>query len=320
MNIRDLGYLIALDEHKHFGRAAAACFVSQPTLSMQIKKLEEQLDVQLIEREPRNIVFTEAGKSILSRARVIMQEIQAIKEDAKLSSSPDKGTIKLGLFPTIAPYLLPHVIPSIKTQFPHLTVLLTEEKSGLLIDKLIEGKIDAAILALPLSEAQKQQLEAEFLFTEPFMVATSQSHPLTKYESITLDQLSHHDLLLLDEGHCLRAQALEVCYLAGNQEQIGFQATSLETLRQMVAMNIGITLFPMLAIIPPIVTPDNLKFIPFKASIPKRDIALVWRKRSSLSPFLTKFAKAFNTICPLLAEHSELKLTDIHANPQKNSL
>ncbi|SES84598.1 LysR substrate-binding domain-containing protein [Thorsellia anophelis] len=302
MNIRDLSYLIALDEHKHFGRAAEASFVSQPTLSMQIKKLEEQLGVQLIEREPRNIVFTEAGKAILSRARVIMQEIQAIKEDAKLSASPDKGTIKLGLFPTIAPYLLAHIIPSVKTLFPDLTLLLTEEKSGLLVEKLMEGKLDAAILALPLTEAQKQQLDTEFLFTEPFMLATSANHPLAQYDSITLEQLSKHDLLLLDEGHCLRAQALEVCYLAGNQEQIGFQATSLETLRQMVIMNVGITLFPMLAIIPPITTPATIKFIPFKDSIPKREIAIVWRKRSSLSPFLSKFAKAFETINPLILE------------------
>ncbi|MFC0180003.1 LysR substrate-binding domain-containing protein [Thorsellia kenyensis] len=300
MNIRDLSYLIALDEHKHFGKAAAASFVSQPTLSMQIKKLEDELGVQLIEREPRNIVFTEAGLAILARARVILSEVDAIKEDAKRNQSPEKGSLKLGLFPTIAPYLLPHVIPAIQNDYPELSLLLHEEKSDVLIEKLLEGKIDAAILALPLLESQEHQLDIQFLFTEEFMLGVNPLHPLSNTTHISLKKLSDYDLLLLDEGHCLRAQALEVCYQAGNKEQIGFQATSLETLRQMVMMNIGITLFPKLAIIPPVLTANNIHYIPFKEPIPKRDIALVWRKRSSLSEFLLKFSRSFISVNQLL--------------------
>lgn len=304
MNLRDLGYLVALDEHKHFGKAAAASFVSQPTLSMQIKKLEEQLGVQLIEREPRKIVFTEAGLAILARARVILQEVRAIKEEAKRSASPDKGTLKLGLFPTIAPYLLPHVIPTIKQNYPELTLLLQEEKSDILIENLIEGKIDAAILAMPIKEQINMHLESAYLFTESFLLATASNHPLANNNRINFEQLAQFDLLLLDEGHCLRAQALEVCYLVGNKEQIGFQATSLETLRQMVIMNIGITLFPMLAAIEPIITPPEMKFIPFSDPVPKREIALVWRKRSSLAAFLETFAHSFKPVQVILNQYN----------------
>lgn len=249
MNLRDLKYLVALADHKHFGRAASACFVSQPTLSTQIKKLEDELGVSLVERAPRKVMLTPAGREAAVRARSIVAEVEQMKEAARRSQDPEAGTVRLGIFPTLAPYLLPHVVPRIRERFPRLELLLIEEKSDQLMHQLREGRLDAALLALPL---QDDQLHAEFLFEEPFVLAVPEGHPLSRHDSMTLDDLSEQRLLLLEDGHCLRDQALDVCHLAGAMEKSEFQATSLETLRQMVAANVGVTLLPLLAVKPPV--------------------------------------------------------------------
>jgi len=242
MNLRDLKYLVALADHKHFGRAAAACFVSQPTLSTQIRKLEDELGVPLVERAPRKVMLTPAGREAADRARRIVAEVEQMKEAARRSQDPEAGTVRLGIFPTLAPYLLPHVIPRVRERFPHLELLLVEEKSDELLTRLREGRLDAAILALPVLD---DQLHTEFLFEEPFVLAVPGQHPLASRSSLTLDELSEQRLLLLEDGHCLREQALDVCRLSGAHEKTGFRATSLETLRQMVAANVGATLLPM---------------------------------------------------------------------------
>lgn len=171
MNLRDLHYLVALADHKHFGRAAAASFVSQPTLSTQIKKLEDELGVTLVERTPRKVLLTEAGQQIVARAREVLNEVGQIRRIAHRDRDPEAGTLTLGIFPTLGPYLLPHVLGTIRDRFPRLELLLVEEKTAELLQRLREGKLDAAILALPVHD---DTLHAEFLFEEPFLLA----HPM----------------------------------------------------------------------------------------------------------------------------------------------
>ena len=287
MNLRDLRYLVALADLKHFGRAAAACFVSQPTLSTQIRKLEEELDVTLVERAPRKVLLTEVGSEIAARARGVLNEVEQMRALARRTRDPEAGTIRLGIFPTLGPYLLPHVVPKLRERFPRLEVLLIEEKSELLLRQLREGKLDAAILALPLHD---DQLHEHFLFEEPFVLATPTGHALGKRKLLKIDDLANQNLLLLDEGHCLRDQALDVCQLSGAGEKDGFRATSLETLRQMVSANVGVTLLPVLSVKPPVSPSPNLQLIAFKGVVPSRKIAMVWRRSTAMSSFLDQVA------------------------------
>ncbi|KRG58440.1 LysR substrate-binding domain-containing protein [Stenotrophomonas nitritireducens] len=296
MNLRDLKYLVALAEHKHFGRAAAACFVSQPTLSTQIKKLEEELGVPLVERAPRKVMLTPAGREAAARARGIVAEIEQMKEAARRSRDPEAGTVRLGIFPTLGPYLLPHVVPTIRERFPQLELLLVEEKSDVLLAQLRNGQLDAALLALPLGD---EQLHTEFLFEEPFVLAAPESHPLAAHATLTMADLADQRLLLLQDGHCLRDQALDVCHLAGALEKSEFQATSLETLRQMVAANVGVTLLPMLAVKPPVARSENIRLLGFAgADAPSRRIAMVWRRSSAMGDFLQQLAGIFQGLPP----------------------
>ncbi|MGV8961230.1 MAG: DNA-binding transcriptional regulator OxyR [Stenotrophomonas sp.] len=294
MNLRDLKYLVALAEHKHFGRAASACFVSQPTLSTQIRKLEEELGVSLVERAPRKVMLTPAGREAAARARSIIGEVEQLKEAARRSRDPEAGTVRLGIFPTLGPYLLPHVIPRIRQRFPQLELLLTEEKSDVLLAQLRNGQLDAALLALPLHD---DQLHTEFLFEEPFVLAVPESHPLAQRRSVHLNELADQRLLLLQDGHCLRDQALDVCHLAGALEKSEFQATSLETLRQMVAANVGMTLLPLLAVKPPVARSENIHLLGFAGEPrPSRRIAMVWRRSSAMGDFLGQLAGLFQSL------------------------
>src|ERR1700744_6744228 len=300
MNLRDLHYLVALAEHRHFGRAAEASFVSQPTLSTQIKKLEDELGVALVERTPRKVLLTETGREIARRARGVISEIDEIKAIAQRTGDPESGSLRLGVFPTLGPYLLPHLVPLVRSRFPRLELLLVEEKTEHVIRMLREGSLDAAVLALPLHE---ESLHTEFLFEEPFVLAVPDAHPLAqKKNRLKLSDLEDENLLLLEDGHCLRDQALEVCQLAGAGEKTGFRATSLETLRQMVAANVGITLLPMLAIKPPVARTDNVRLLEFAGHPPSRRIALVWRKRSSMGVFLKRFAEVISDLPPGLLQ------------------
>ena len=287
MNLRDLKYLVALAEHKHFGRAAAASFVSQPTLSTQIRKLEDELGVALVERAPRKVMLTAAGQDVVQRARRIVAEVEQMKESARRSQDPGSGTLRLGVFPTLGPYLLPHVVPGLRERFPELELLLVEEKSDALLQRLREGKLDAILLALPLHD---DQLHAEPLFEERFVFAAPKQHPLAGNDVLSMAQLSDETLLLLEDGHCLREQALDVCRLSGAQEKSGFRATSLETLRQMVAAGVGVTLLPALSVHEPIAQSPNIRLVPFRDPPPSRQIALVWRKSSALDGFLHQLA------------------------------
>jgi LysR family hydrogen peroxide-inducible transcriptional activator len=302
MNLRDLRYLVALAEHRHFGRAAAASHVSQPTLSTQIRKLEEELGVTLVERTPRRVLLTETGREIVARARDVLHEVEQIRGIARRTRDPEAGSVRLGIFPTLGPYLLPHVVPEVRKRFPKLELLLVEEKTGEVLRRLREGKLDAGVLALPIHD---DTLQSEFLFEEPFLLAAPKEHPLAQRSALKLADLEDQSLLLLEDGHCLRDQALEVCRMAGAGEKTGFRATSLETLRQMVAADVGVTLLPVLAVKPPVAHAQNVKLIEFRGRAPSRRIAMVWRKSSALAPFLKRLAQVFRELPhELLDAHS----------------
>ncbi len=294
MNLRDLVYLVALADHRHFGRAAEASFISQPTLSTQIRKLEDELGVELVERTPRQVMLTEVGKRVVERARVVLREADAIRDIARQTQDPESGSLRLGLFPTLGPYLLPHVVRRIRKRFPRLELLLVEEKTEEILRRLRDGELDAALLALPVDD---DHLHQEFLFEEPFVLAVPTSHPLAQlHEAAASDVLAGESVLLLEDGHCLREQALEVCQLAGAAERSGFRATSLETLRQMVAAGIGVTLLPMLAVKPPVPASDDITLVPFREPAPSRRIAMVWRNTSPHAQFLAHLAEEFRAI------------------------
>jgi LysR family hydrogen peroxide-inducible transcriptional activator len=271
MNLKDLKYLVALAEHKHFGKAAEACFVSQPTLSAQIKKLEGFLGAPLVERAPRNVSLTPLGERVVSRARHIVADVDELVEMARRSDDPLSGELSLGVIPTIAPYLLPKVIAQIADELPELALRLIEEQTSVLLDKLQAGEIDCAILALPLEENSLSSIE---LYTEEFAFATAAAGKTKSPPK--LDQLAVDSLILLSEGHCFRDQALEVCEASGVTENKMYRATSLETLRSMVALGRGDTLLPVLAS----AENDGLQLTRFKSPVPKRTIGLAYRSSS----------------------------------------
>jgi LysR family hydrogen peroxide-inducible transcriptional activator len=278
MNLRDLRYLVALADERHFGKAAERCFVSQPTLSAQIRKLEEYLGVPLFERQPKRVSLTETGEKVVRRARSLLQEADAIVELAKTDRDPLSGSIKLALIPTVGPYLLPHVVGRLKRELPRLKLMLYEYQTEPLLEKLRAGEIDAGILALPVD---MDGLESAVLYDEPFALAVPANHPLAERERVKIEDLRGETLLLLEDGHCLRDQALEVCSRVRVNETQDYRATSLETLRQMVAAGHGITLLPELAAETPVGTARGLRIKPFAKPAPGRTVGAVWRKSST---------------------------------------
>jgi len=280
MNLRDLRYLVAVADTRHFGKAADKCFVSQPTLSAQIKKLENYLGVQLIERQPRKVTLTETGEKIVPLARRMLQESDEIISLARNEHDPLSGKINVALIPTIGPYLLPLMMRRLRKQLPQLKVMLYEYQTEPLLAKLRAGEIELGILALPVP---LDGLESAHLYDEPFTVAMPANHPLAKRAALKLDDLSGEDLLLLEDGHCLRDQALEVCSRIDVKENEDYRATSLETLRQMVAAGLGVTLLPQLATRGPFGTGHGLVVKPFSKPVPSRTVGAVWRKSSARS-------------------------------------
>lgn len=278
MNLRDLRYLVALADTRHFGKAAAKSFVSQPTLSAQIKKLESYLGVQLIERQPRKVTLTDTGAKIVSLARRILQESDEIIALARNDYDPLEGKLKVAFIPTIGPYLLPLIARKLRRQLPKLQLMLYEYQTHVLLEKLRAGDIDVGVLALPV---MMDGLESRELYEEDFTVAMPASHPLAKKTMIKPDDLNGESVLLLEDGHCLRDQALDVCNRVHALENDDYRATSLETLRQMVAAGLGITLLPELATRGPFGTGHGLVVKPFARPVPNRSVGAVWRKSSS---------------------------------------
>lgn len=298
MNLRDLQYLVAIADHGHFGMAADTCFVSQPALSMQIKKLENTLGVQLIERTSKSALLTEVGKTITAHARDILCRVDTLKEIAKQAKDPFSGELHLGIIPTLAPYLLPHIIPGLTKTYPKLTIYLVEEQTSRLIAKLKQGKIDGAIVGLPLID---EDFTALPLFEEEFMLAVPPNNPLSKRKNVRLSDLENKTLLLLEDGHCMRDLALEVCYRAKAIESKGFQATSLETLRHMVASKAGMTLMPKLAY----KSNDGICYLTFIAPRPARIAGIAWRSSSAKKILLEHLV---GQIRRLMTKHKAVKV------------
>lgn len=297
MNLRDLRYLVTVADCRHFGKAANLCYVSQPTLSAQLKKLEEYLGIQLFERNNKHVLITPIGQTIVDKARLILREADQIRELARAASQPYSGRLQLGIIPTLGPYLLPHIVPCIKSHFPKLELMLYEDQTSRILAALHQGSLDAAILALPVNS---EGLTVTALFSEPFWVALPAQHPLAKKALLKPEDLQSETLLLLSEGHCLRDQALEVCRLAGIKERVDFSATSLETLRQMVAAGAGITFLPQLAVNMPIANQDAIAIRPFAPPVPYRKIGILWRNTTARIQTLTAITQQLLAAVPVL--------------------
>jgi LysR family hydrogen peroxide-inducible transcriptional activator len=294
LKLKDLRYLVAVADHRHFGRAAARCCVSQPTLSAQLKKLEQSLGVQLIERTPNNVSLTAAGEEIVARARRIIEASDEVVALARNQHDPLAGRLRVALLPTIGPYLLPRVAPAIRKRLPRVALCLFEYQTAPMLERLRAGELDLGILALPV---ELTGLVARELYREPFVVALPEHHALAARATVPVTELKNETLLLLEEGHCLRDQALEVCGRVGLRDSQDFRATSLETLRQMVAAGAGVTLLPELAGRGAYRSARGVVLRPFAKPVPQRHIGAVWRKSTARGAVIA-------VLCELIAEHA----------------
>ena len=296
VNIRDLEYLIAVDEERHFHRAAERCFVSQPTLSGQLKKLEQELGVLLIERNNRKVSITEAGIEVIKHARNVLTEVSAIKEVANCYLDPMVGDVRVGIIPTIAPYLLPIIMTELNKSFPNLKIWLYEYQTDILLEKLQNSKLDFLILALPIDKHDFTEIN---LFREPFRLAIKRNHKLTKKKSLNIGDIAQENLLLLEEGHCLRGHILDACMFNNVAEQGQYHATSLETLRHMVGEGMGMTLMPELAVPVKKRKSDEIRYIEFSDPKPNRRIGILHRKNSYREETFNNIAELIKTILPV---------------------
>jgi LysR family transcriptional regulator, hydrogen peroxide-inducible genes activator len=284
--LRQLQYALAVAETRSFRRAAERCHVSQPALSAQLAQLESALGVTLFERDRRRVLVTAAGGELLERARRILLATDDLVEVAKGIGDPLSGTLRLGIIPTISPYLLPTIAPALRAAHPQLTVQWVEDKTPTLAEDLAHGRIDAALVAL---EAELGEVDHAVVASDPFVLAVSSSHPLARSgRPAHAEDLRGARVLLLDDGHCFREQALQVCHDAG-AEELGFRATSLGTLAQMVASDGGVTLLPRLAV-PTEARRGTLSLRRFAKPAPRRTLALIWRRSSPLVASLRALA------------------------------
>lgn len=296
MTLQELRYIVALAETGHFGQAAEVCFVSQSTLSTGLKKLEESLGIVLFDRSLKRVTPTPVGRQIIESAKLIIQELNRVKDLAKFSRDPMERDVSLGVIPTLCPYYLPHALALARNQYPKLRLLLREEMTPRILAHLLDGSMDAGLLALPIKDPN---LETVPLFVEPFMAAVPSGHSLAKLKKVKIDDLAKAGLLLLEEGHCLRDQALECCHLEGLQNE-EIRATSLETLRQMVGMGLGVTLLPVLAgeSSTPMPSDRQVALRPLAPPGASRTIGLVWRRRSPVAPTMERLAQSLKEILP----------------------
>jgi LysR family hydrogen peroxide-inducible transcriptional activator len=292
--LRQLQYVVAVADALSFRKAAEACRVAQPSLSAQLAQVEAALGVRLFERDRRRVLVTSAGRAFVERARRLLVDADDLVDEARRASDPLAGTLRLGVIPTISPYLLPAVAPALRAAFPALTLVWVEDKTSVLARSLEAGQLDGALLAL---EAELGEVEHEVIAKDPFVLATPLGHPLGKRRSpAALSELRGAAVLLLDDGHCLREQALELCGSARARE-LELRATSLATLAQMVAGGTGVTLLPALSV-PTEARRAELEVRPFAAPAPARTVALVWRKRSPLGEALRRLAGAMRRAWP----------------------
>jgi len=280
MTLTELRYVVAVARERHFGRAAEACFVSQPTLSVGIKKLEEELGVAIFERGSNEVTLTPVGEQIVAQAARILEETASIKMIADLGGDPLVHPLKLGAIYTVGPYLLPQILPLLRKRAPAMQLIIQESYTGDLREQLKQGKLDLIIISLPFSEPG---IVTQPLYDEPFQLALPADHPWTRQQAIAPDALGDETVLLLGAGHCFRDQVLKMCpQLNHGQTASGIQQTlegsSLETIRYMVTSGVGMTILPSTACVPTADANHMLAFRPFKRPAPTRRVALAWRK------------------------------------------
>jgi LysR family hydrogen peroxide-inducible transcriptional activator len=297
VTLTELRYLVALANRAHFGRAAEDCHVSQPTLSTQIRKLEEYLGVTLIERNAKSFSLTSAGQEVVEKARKILEQVDALLAFTRKSHDPLTGPLNLGVIPSLAPYLLPRLLPLIKNHYPRLQLIVHEDLTEHLLERLRAYQIDAALLALPLDGGAFQEIP---LFDEPFWFACPAQHPLASLKTVSEADLCDVQLLLLADGHCLRGQALAACgRTAADDDRIDdFRAASLETICQLVSAGFGCTLLPALAARPPQDPVPSFVIRPLRSRKASRRIGLVWRRGDQKSQELALFAALLRDHAP----------------------
>lgn len=291
VSLRQLQYIVAIADLGGFRRAAEACHVSQPSLSAQVAQAEQALGVRLFERNRRRVRVSAAGEPLIARARAVLLATGDLVELARQLSDPFNGTLRIGVIPTISPYLLPDIAPALARTYPHLTIVWSEDRTSGLARQVADGAIDAAILAL---EADLGPLDHAVLLRDPFLLAASPGHPLAKdRRRARLTDLDGVSVFLLDDGHCFRDQASQLCARTGAREA-GFRATSLPTLVQMASAGRGVTLLPSIAL-PVENRRGQLVVRPFAPPGPGRTIALAWRRESALAPSMTRLAASIRS-------------------------
>jgi LysR family hydrogen peroxide-inducible transcriptional activator len=279
MTLTELRYIVAVARERHFGRAAETCFVSQPTLSVAVKKLEEELGVTLFERGPGEVSVTPGGQNIVEQAQRVLEEASRIKEIAAAGRDPLAGPLRLGAIYTIGPYLLPKLIPILRRTAPAMQLHIQENFTHRLGEALKNGEVDVILVALPFEESG---IVTRAVYDEPFFVAVPKGHPWEERKRITSEELTNESLLLLGEGHCFRDQVMDICHTVRARDRSAIARTveggSLETIRQMVAGGVGITVLPATSVSGNPSPGDLIRFLPFAKPVPVRRVGLAWRK------------------------------------------
>jgi LysR family hydrogen peroxide-inducible transcriptional activator len=299
MTLTELRYLVAVARERHFGKAAEACFVSQPTLSVAIKKLEEELDVKLFERGSNEVTATPLGLEIVRQAQVVLEQVADLKEIARRGNDPVSGPLRLGVIYTIAPYLLPDLVQLSIARAPQMPLILQENFTVKLLEMLRAGEIDVAVLAEPFPDGG---LATAALYDEPFQIAVPRKHPLARRKRISAEELKNETLLLLGTGHCFRDHVLQVCPeyagFSSNADGIrkSFEGSSLETIKYMVAAGMGVTVVPQLSV--PAEPDRHIAYIPFADPVPTRRIVLAWRRSFTRYEAIAALRNAIYA-CPL---------------------
>jgi LysR family hydrogen peroxide-inducible transcriptional activator len=297
VNLRDLQYALALEKHGHFSRAAEACDVSQPTLSGQIRKLEDELGVQLFERAGRRVRATAAGAAVLAHARQAVGAVDDLVRTAEAGRDPMRGTLRLGIITTLAPYLLPSLLPASQRRFPEMPLAISEEQTVRLIARVHAGELDAAILA---TDHPAEDLATIELFDEPLWLALPVNHPLARHDRIDPEQIDPAELLLLTDGHCLRDQALDLCSRSQDSRRgkSDLRATSLETLRNLVEAGYGVTVLPEMALGNARAANSGLVVRPFRDAAVHRRIRFMYRPHSPRRTALSALAEVLRAALP----------------------
>jgi LysR family hydrogen peroxide-inducible transcriptional activator len=274
-SIKQLKYLCAVAEHRHFSKAAAACHVTQSTLSAAIQELEAQLGVKVFERNKKTVLITALGEKLLSQARIVLGDVEDFVGLARAHEAPLSSDLRLGVIPTIGPFLLPPILSDLRKRFDKLKLYLKEEMSAQLVQQLQQGQLDLIVLAFPYP---LPDMETVSLFKDEFLLCLPPGHQLEKIQQVKQQQLRGESLLLLEEGHCLRDHALEACKLETADTDLVYQGTSLHTLVQMVANGLGLTLLPAISVDADILGDTHLQLKHFSNENVSREIGMAWRK------------------------------------------